>query len=74
MRQFTKEMIRKLIKANETNAANYAIAEHRAKGLTEAIRIEKKKRKRGKRLGLTGKDTVAGQWFGPDEIQEARDR
>ncbi|PVH72219.1 hypothetical protein DL98DRAFT_553259 [Cadophora sp. DSE1049] len=82
MRQFThalqknpsKEMIRKLIKANETNAANYAIAEHRAKGLTEAIRIEKKKRKRGKRLGLTGKDTTAGQWFGPDEIQEARDR
>ncbi|KAH6690810.1 hypothetical protein BKA61DRAFT_585041 [Leptodontidium sp. MPI-SDFR-AT-0119] len=81
MRQFkhaydrnpSKLLFRKLIKANETNAANLAISEHCAKGLVEAIQIEKKKRKRGKRLGLIGKETTAGQWFGPAEIQEARE-
>jgi hypothetical protein len=49
----TKEAFRKLIKANESNAAKAAIAEHYAEGFKEALTWEKKKRHRGKKLNLT---------------------
>ena len=62
MRQFsktyaknpTKEAFRKLTKANGTNAAKASIAERRADGLKEALQIEKKNRRRGKKLNLLG--------------------
>ena len=52
----SKEMIRKLIKANEINASQAAIAKHQVEGLKEALVIEKKKRKRGKKLNLIRED------------------
>ena len=44
----------KLIKANEMNAALASIANHRVKGLREALIDEKSKRRRGKKLNLSG--------------------
>jgi hypothetical protein len=64
--------LKKLLRANETLLARTAIAEHRARNLQEALQIEKKKRQRGKRLNLAGKETSHGQWWGVLEIQIAR--
>ena len=52
----TKQALLKLAKANEYNAARGSIAEHQAEGLKEALQIEKKKRQRGKKLNLLGKE------------------
>jgi dipeptidase len=76
IRQFTKtytknpikEAFRKLTKANETNAAKASIAEHCAEGLKEALLIEKKKRRRGKKLNLTGEPSGKAQFFGTAEV------
>ena len=45
---------RKLIKANETNAAKASITKHCVEGLKEALKLKKKKGQRGKKLNLTG--------------------
>ena len=79
MRQFnktyaknpTKEAFRKLTKANETNVAKASIAEHRAEGLKEALKLEKKKRQRGKKLNLTGEPSGKAQFFGTAEVLAA---
>ena len=68
MKNPTKEAIRKLIKANETNSARVSIAEHRAEGLKEALQIEKKKRCRGKKLNLTGDPAGKAQFFRTAEV------
>jgi hypothetical protein len=57
----SKEMISKLIKANEVNSSQAAIAQYQVKGLKEALVIEKKKRKRGKKLNLIGEDAGKAQ-------------
>jgi hypothetical protein len=57
----SKQLYPKLLKAKEANAANLAIQEHRNQGPIDVIQVEKKKRQRGKRSSLTGKETVAGQ-------------
>jgi len=62
MRQFSKIYtknlsklaFRKLTKVNETNAVKASIVEHRIESLKEALQLEKKKRRRGKKLNLTG--------------------
>jgi hypothetical protein len=80
MRQFTrtytknptKEAFRKLTKANETNAALASIAEHQAKGLKEALQMEKKKRRRGKKLDLSGEPSGKAQFFGVAEVIAAQ--
>jgi len=79
MRQFTrlytknpsKEPFRKLVKANETNSALASIAEYRAEGLKEALKMEKSKRQRGKRLNLSGEPSGKAQFFGTAEVLAA---
>jgi hypothetical protein len=66
-----KDAFRKLTKANETNAAKASIAEHRAEGLKEALQIEKKKRRCGKKLNLTGEPAGKAQFFGTAEVLAA---
>src|SRR6266498_3240144 len=76
MRQFhkthaknpTKEAFRKLTKANKTNAVKASIVEHRAEGLKEALQIEQKKRRRGKKLNLLGEPLGKAQFFGTAEV------
>jgi hypothetical protein len=72
LQQPTQVKLKKLLRANETLLARTAIAEHRARNLQEALQIEKKKRQRGKRLNLAGKETSHGQWWGVPEIQIAK--
>jgi hypothetical protein len=82
MRQFSKLYtrapsklaFRKLTKANETNAARASIAEHRAKGLREALQMEQKKRRRGKKLNLAGEPSGRAQFFGTKEVIAAQAR
>ena len=47
--------------------------QHVIRGLEQALKNEKKKRQRGKRLNLIGKEDAGAQFFGPQEIQAARD-
>ena len=70
----TKQALLKLAKANEYNTARASIAEHRAEGLKEALQIEKKKRQRGKKLNLSGKEAGGAQFFGVPEVMAAKQR
>ena len=82
MRQFnrkyaknpSKEAWLKLIKANEMNAALASIVEHRADGLKDALVMEKSKRRRGKKLNLTGEPSGKAQFFGTAEVLAAMRR
>jgi hypothetical protein len=61
------------VRANEKLAARTAIAEYRVTQLQEAVKIETKKRRRGKRLNLIGQEaTSVCQWFGVPEVQAAK--
>jgi hypothetical protein len=81
IRRFQKEYTKnpsprkldKLFKANEALAAETSIQLFRAQGLQEALQLEKKKRRRGKRLGLGGKEIEGAQLFGVPEILKARE-
>jgi DDE superfamily endonuclease len=82
MRQFskihtgrpTKEAFRKLTKANEVNATRASIAKHRVNGLREALLMEQKKRRRGKKLNLIGEPSGKAQFFGTEEVLAAQAR
>jgi hypothetical protein len=45
-----------LLKANERLAAEYSIATHVIRGLEQAIKLKKRKRKKEKKLNLLGKE------------------
>jgi hypothetical protein len=68
-----KSMLALIFRANERLAAQHSIDEHVRKGLTEALRHEKKKRQRGKRLNLLGEEDSGPQFFSPARVQAARD-
>jgi hypothetical protein len=70
----TKEAFRKLTKANESNAARASVAEYRAEALKEALKMEKKKRTRGKKLNLSGEEAGRAQFFGTIEVKAAQSR
>jgi hypothetical protein len=69
-----KEAFRKLTKANEMNTTRASIAEHRANGLKEALQMEQKKRRRGKKLNLVGEPSGRAQFFGTEEVMAAQAR
>ena len=46
---------------------------HVVKGLTKALKHEKKRRQRGQRLNLLGEDDSGPQFFSPGRVQGARD-
>ena len=64
----SKAAFRKLTKANKSNIVKASIAEHRAEGLKEALQLEKKKRRRGKKLNLIGEPSGKAQFFGTAEV------
>ena len=65
--------ISKLLRANEYLAAERSINQHIIKGLLKALKQEKKRRKRGKRLNLLGEDESGPQFFSPSRVQAARE-
>jgi hypothetical protein len=69
-----KEAFRKLTKVNEVNSTRAQIAEHRANGLREALLMEQKKRRRGKKLNLVGEPLGRVQFFGTEEVLAAQAR
>ena len=73
-RRLLKEAFRKLIKANEMNVARASIIEHRVNGLKEALQMEQKKRRRGKKLNLVREPSGRAQFFGTEEVMAAQAR
>ena len=70
----TKQLQRKLFKANMQLAAEREIATHRAECFKRALILEKKKRNKPKRLNLLGEDASGvPQFFGPEEVKKARE-
>lgn len=61
-----------LFKANERLAAEHSIAIHRCRGLEQALKLEKRKRQRGKRLNLLGEEASGAQFFSPARVAAAR--
>ena len=66
-------LVSKVFKANERLVSQHSIDNHIIKGLINALRNEKKKRQRGKRLNLIGENSSGPQFFSPNRIQLARD-
>ena len=66
-------LITKVFKANEQLTSQHSVDAHIITGLSNALRNEKKKRQRGKRLNLLGENGVGPQFFSPSRIQLARD-
>ena len=64
---------RRIFHASERLTAQHAVDQHMIKGLTEALRDEKKRRQRGKRLNLVGKEDSGAQFFSPGAVQTARE-
>ncbi len=51
----------------------HTVDEITKKGLLDALKVEKKKRSRGKKLGLTSKEVSSPQFYSPAKIQAARE-
>jgi hypothetical protein len=66
-------ILQKILRANDKLAARHEIDQHLIQGLMEALRYEKKRRKRGKRLNLVGEEDKGPQFFNPGRVQTARD-
>ena len=71
-KQPNKLLLSKIFTANERLAATHSIDQHIIRGLCEALKFEKKRRKRGKRLNLLGEEDSGPQFFSPGRVQAAR--
>ena len=67
------ELLEKLFRANLTLATQHEIDHHIEQGLIKALKDEKKRRRRGKKLNLLGEEDSGPQFFSPARIQAARD-
>ena len=65
-------LIAKVFRANERLVSQHSIDQHTLKGLVNALKDEKKKRRRGKRLNLVGDEDVGPQFFSPARVEAAR--
>ena len=65
-------LIAKVFRANERLVSQHSIDQHVVKGLITALKDEKKKRRRGKRLNLVGDEDIGPQFFSPARVEAAR--
>ena len=63
-----------MIKANKRLTAKISLYEHQLRGLEKSLQLKKRKRKKGKKLHGAGKATGGTQFWGPEEIQAAKER
>jgi hypothetical protein len=63
--------LEKIMHANTRLAAQNSIAQHTITGLIRALKTEKKKRNRGKRLNLVGEEENGPQIFTPNRVRRA---
>ena len=54
--KFVEFLLSKILRVNERLAAEHSIDQYLIRGLTEALKHEKKRRRRGKRLNLLGQE------------------
>ena len=73
IRQPTSPLINKILRAHLYLAAQHSIDVHIQNGFVDALKQEKKRRRRGKRLDLVGEDGGGPQLFSPSRVQAARD-
>ncbi len=69
----TRDKLDLILHANVKLAAQHSVDQHMHKGLTDALKGEKQRRTRGKRLDLLGEEDVGPQLFSPGRIQAAKD-
>jgi len=69
----TANKLQKIFHALERLSAQHSIDEHEKRGLAKALKLEKKKRQRGKRLNLLGEEDVGPQFFSPSRVRAARE-
>ena len=62
-----------MLRGSEQLTAKVECLEFENKGLLEALKTEKKKSNKGKRLNLLGKEDNSPQLFSPSKIQAARE-
>lgn len=67
-------LLAKILRANERLASEHSIDQHIIRGLNAALRNEKKRRQRGKRLNMLGEEASGPQFYSPGKVQAARDR
>jgi hypothetical protein len=60
-----------IFRGYEQLAAQDSINRHIIKGLQQSLQIEKKKRKRGKRLNLVGEEDNGPQFYTPNRVRTA---
>ena len=68
----TKRRVNKVFKATKTIATKISILEHENRGLRKSIILEKKKRKKGKRLNLCGEISKGVEVYSPVTVGRAR--
>jgi hypothetical protein len=68
----TTQLLSFIMHANLRLAAANSIAQHTIGGLVSALKIEKKKRNRGKKLNLVGEEANGPQVFGPSQVHRAK--
>jgi hypothetical protein len=69
----TKEKTDRMIWALERLAAQHTIDLHIIKEVKGALRLQKRRQQRGKRLNLVGEEGGGAQFFSPARVQAARD-
>ena len=60
-----------VFKANVALAAQVSIDQHIINGLHTALKLERQKRKKGKKLNLVGEDDIGPQFYSPDRVRRA---
>lgn len=65
--------IQAMLRGSEKLAAKVDILEFENKGLIEALKVERQKRNRGKRLNLLGEEDNGPRLFSPSRVRAARD-
>ena len=69
-------LLTKLFRANERLVSQHSIDQHTLNGVIGALKLEKKKRRRGKRLNLVKEEDFGAQFFSPARVvsQSSLDR
>ncbi|KAF8847074.1 hypothetical protein BDZ45DRAFT_782437, partial [Acephala macrosclerotiorum] len=67
----TKANLDMILKSQEKLAAQHEVDRYFYQGLEEALKDEKKRRQRGKRLNLVGEEEGEAQLFSDDQVRKA---
>jgi len=69
----TQKGLALIFRGHEELAAKDSINQHIIKGLQQSLKLEKRKRQKGKRLNLIGEEDYGPQFFTPERVRAAID-